>query len=105
MSSQLQPLLGSRASKEVSDPCLDVRAGVEDGSSVGNLDEVVSVGDVGQISEAEEIASQVLALGQSLLVHIQNSLELGHLLGHDTMVAGQAELGIEEQIVDDFRDC
>lgn len=77
-----------------------MRSRGDDFSLVGGVHQQVRVREVGQIRHAEEIACQVLALGQLSFVNIQNLLQLSHLLVHDGFITLQPEHRTEYNLED-----
>jgi hypothetical protein len=98
-------LLHRRPGDEVLPPRLHVRVQVDERHSNVCLHEVVCVREVGEVREAEEIAGEVLALGQAFLVDLQHFLEFVQALIHDLLVGLHAEPRREhDALVDDGRD-
>jgi hypothetical protein len=62
--------------------------GGEELALLGNIDEVIGDRNVSKISQAEEIACQVLVTGELGFIDVQYLLKLLQLLLHDCFVGG-----------------
>jgi len=78
-------------------------AGGDSVALLGHVDEVKSVRNVREISQAEEIACQVLVLGQMCFIDVQNLLQFLYLLLDNCLVALPAMHWSEHQLVHDGR--
>ncbi len=95
--------LPRRAGRDVFPPSAHMLAGGDSVALLGHVDEVKSVRNVREISQAEEIACQVLVLRQMCFVDVQNLLQFLYLLLDNCLVALLALHWSEHQLVNDWR--
>lgn len=98
---QGENLLESSAGGDVVPPSAHMGAGGEELALASGVHKHVSVRQVRQIRQREEVPGQVLAGGEMRLVNVQDLLELGNLLSNHLVVALQAEQCGEDDLEDD----